>query len=103
MSSEVVQKSVLPMKIHVVGVGQTEVKRYNSCKMEERFGSWRKWARSFCNSRPSRLTPLIVFAVFIAFQAFAFVLNGGDGGEEVRLGHSSFTSKPLLSQVNSLS
>ena len=103
MSTETVQKLVRPLKIYggVEHTSSSEEKIYaTSCKMEERFGSWRKSARSFYNSRLSKHTALIVVAVFIAFQAFALVLNGGDGGEIVRSRHSSFTSSPLLSQVN---
>ena len=105
MSTETVQKLVRPLKIHggVKHTSSSEEKSYaTSCKMEERFGSWRKSARSFYNSRPSRHAAFVFVALFIAFQAFTFVLNGGGGGggEKVRSGHSSFTPAPLLNQVN---
>ena len=103
MSTEMVQKLVRLLKINggVKHSSSSEEKSYaTSYKMEERLGSWRKSARSFYNSRPSRHAAFVFFALFIAFQAFTFVLNDGGGGKKVRSGHSSFTSAPLLNQVN---
>ena len=94
--SEMVQKSVRVLKIHG-GVGRA------SCKMEDRFESWRKSARLFYNSRTSRQTAVLVAAIFVVFQAFTLVSygggDGGSGGGDAPSGHSSLAS---ANQVNGL-
>ena len=89
-----VQNSVRPLKILGGGVGH---KLWN---MEKRFASMRKSARSLYNSRTLRQTAFVVAALFIVFHAFTIVPNGGDAVDKIRSEHTSFSSAPILNQVN---